>query len=52
MRDATMTKRFLLILAIFVWPAFMPGYSQAEVQAEELVLYYSNDVRGETEPCG
>jgi len=43
----------LLLFVILVATCWLPGLRSASSQLErEVVFYYSNDVHGETEPCG
>ena len=43
----------LLLFVIMVATCWLPGLRSAPSQpGREVVFYYSNDVHGETEPCG
>ena len=47
MQSRTKTKRSLLITVLLLF------FSAAQqVSATEFLLFYANDVHGETEPCG
>jgi len=48
-----MAQRFLisLFLAIILCCSLAPDYALAAAQ-EKFLLFYSNDIEGETEPCG
>ena len=43
----------LLLFVIMVAACWLPALRSASSQSgREIVFYYSNDVHGETEPCG
>jgi len=50
----TLRDKGVLILLIFICILFwQPEFqTRAEGTGRDIILYYSNDVHGETEPCG
>ena len=50
----TLRDKGVLILFVLVGTLFWQPVPQAmaEIEGHELIFYYSNDVHGETEPCG
>ncbi len=43
---------YLLPLALTLFFTAFPALLTAETHSDGLTIYYNNDVRGETEPCG
>jgi hypothetical protein len=41
-----------LCLAFDLAPCHVPAQTEANTQGKVFTLFYSNDVHGETEPCG
>ena len=43
----------IILLTILTSLLFQPvGQVAAQTSGQDIVIYYSNDVHGETEPCG
>ena len=49
LRDKGVLILFVLVVTLFWQPV---PQTTAEIGGHEHIFYYSNDVQGETEPCG
>lgn len=47
-----MNRLFLLFILLFLSAPVLTARGDATAGGEHLLLFYSNDVAGETEPCG